>query len=133
MPFDNDLELHDGTEITEDISPTSTTRASGSAVIDLKKTGKKGLVAHLLMAGDLYEADDTLVVSIEGCATVDGTYEEITRFPTITYDDDTPHEYTRRFSTDYRYIRAKINVTDDDDEDDFSASDCYILLSTTEL
>ena len=45
MPFDNNLMLHDGTTITADITPTSTSRSSGSAVINLKKTTAAGMYA----------------------------------------------------------------------------------------
>lgn len=129
MALDNNLVLHDGTEITDDISPTSTTRTSGSAVIDLKGTAEKGMVAIMFVAEDLFETSDTLVVSIEGCATVDGTYEELARFATLTYGDDTVDTYFRYFSTKFRYIRAKINVTDDDGESDFSVSNLWIILA----
>ena len=132
MPFDAEAVFHDGTAITADISPTSTTRASGSAVIDLQKTPVKGLSAVMAMNGDLAEASDTLQVSIEECATVDGTYVELARFPLITKGTGYEAKYVVRFQTNKQYVRAKINVTDADSGSDFTVSSVHILLAPHE-
>lgn len=125
MPFDASLMLHDGTAITANISPTSTTRTSGSLAIDLGKgqgqgtagkgSGHMSLAAVLIMAADLEAAADTLQVTIEACATVDGTYTELASFPLLTYGTGMPGTYIIRFSVDpkYRYVRGKIVVHDD--------------------
>lgn len=126
--FDDNLTLHDGTAITADISPTSTTRSSGSAVIDLRKTGAKGMAAVLILNADLAEASDTMQVTIEECATVDGTYVEVTRFGLLTKGTGMPGTYIRRFDTDKQYVRAKIDINDADAGSDFTVV-AYILLA----
>ena len=60
MPFDENLVLHDGTTITADISPTSTTRTNGSAVIDLKKTKVGSLYATLLSGESMAEGSPNI-------------------------------------------------------------------------
>lgn len=137
MPFDNSLVLHDGTTITADITPTSEARASGSASIDLQEGqvatggGIKDMAAVLIMGADLAETSDTLQVSIEACATVDGTYVELARFPLLTKGTGMPGTYIIRFGVDpsYRYVRGNIDVTDADTGSDFSVANCYLLLS----
>ena len=129
MPFDTEMVLHDGTTITLDITPTSTSRTSGSAVLNIKKTGSNGLVAVLIMGADLAEASDTFIVTIEESATANGTYVELARFPTLTKGTGMPGTYMRRFTTDKAYIRALIDINDDDGGADFTVADCYILLS----
>lgn len=133
MPFDEDLVLHDGTTITADISPTSLTKGSGSVCIDLRASRMRGMVASLHVGNDLAEASDTLLVSIEECATVDGTYVEITRFPLLTKGTGMPGTYTRLFRNTERFVRAKIDVTDADSGSDFTVAGVHILLSTSEL
>jgi len=136
MAFDANLMLHDGTAITANISPTSTTRASGSVAIDLGAgqvatgAGLKNMAAVLIMAADLAEASDTLQVSIEACATVDGTYTELARFPLLTKGTGMPGTYIIRFGVDpgYRYVRGKIVVVDDDSGSDFTVV-AYLLLT----
>lgn len=112
MAFDANNMFHDGTAITADITPTSVTRTGGSAVLDLKQTGAVGLAAVLVVGADITgTASDTLQVSIEECATVDGTYVEVARFPLLTKGTGMPGTYIRRFSAEKRYVRAKIDVT----------------------
>ena len=136
MPFDANLVMHDGTAITANISPTSETRTSGSAVIDLLQgtdaakggeTAAIGMTAVLIVAADLEGTSDTLQVTIEDCATVDGTYIERASFPLLTKGTGMPGTYTCRFTAFNRYVRAKIVVSD------FSGSGytvvAYILLS----
>ena len=129
MPFDENLVLHDGTTITADINPTSETRTSGSMVLDVRSTPAKGLAAVLVVGADLAEAADTLQVSIEECATVDGTYVEVARFPLLTKGTGMPGTYIRRFDSNKQYIRAKIDVTDADVGSDFTVANVHILLA----
>lgn len=49
MPFDANLVLHDGLQTIANASPTSLTRTSGYAVLDLKETGAKGLVVCVVI------------------------------------------------------------------------------------
>lgn len=129
MPFDANLVMHDGTAITANITPTSETRSSGSAVIDLEtETGAKGLAVVLIMAADLAETSDTLQITIEECDTVAGTYVEMARFPLLTKGVGMPGTYIERFVAEERYIRAKIVVVDSDAGGDFTVV-AYILLS----
>lgn len=130
MPYDANLIFHDGTTLTADQSPTSTTRVNGSAVLDLKETGAKGLVAVMICGADQAEDSDTILVTIQECATVDGTYTPVAVFATLTQGTDTlPATFLRRFTATERYVRAQINITDSDSGNDYSLASCYILLS----
>jgi len=130
MAFDANLVFHDGTTITADISPTSETVTSGSAVLSIPGgTPAKGLAAVLVMGADLAETSDTIQVTIEECATVGGTYVEVTRFPLLTKGTGMPGTYIRRFDSNKEFIRAKIDVTDADAGSDFTVANVYILLA----
>lgn len=136
MVFDANLVLHDGTEITADITPTSTTRASGSAVIDLKKTPATGLYAVMIVGADLAEASDTLAVSIQHSASEATGYETVASFPTLTQGSNMPGTWVLRFSANRmldgsvsRYVRALIDVTDNDAGGDFSATSVEIMIT----
>ena len=129
MPFDANLVLHDGTAITATITPTSLTRTSGSIVLNIKKSPAKGLAAVMIVAADLAEANDTMQVSIQECATVDGTYVEVTRFPLLTKGTGMPGTYIRRFDTNKGFVRALITCVDSDSGGDFTVTGVYILLA----
>ena len=130
MAFDANLVLHDGTTITADIAATSLTSASGSACLDIRETRNVGLVAHLMVGNDLAEINDTLQVTIEHCATVDGTYVEVARFPLLTKGTGMPGHYQIRFHSHLQFVRAKIDVTDADSGSDFTVAGVHILLGT---
>jgi len=130
MAFDANLVFHDGTAITADITPTSATRTSGSAVLSIPGgTPAKGLAVVLVVGNDLAEASDTLQVTIEECATVDGTYVEVARFPLLTKGTGMPGSYVRRFDSNKEFIRAKIDITDADAGSDFTVASVHILLA----
>jgi len=129
MPFDANNVFHDGTTITGNLSPTSITRTSGSSVLAVMSTPAKGMAAVLVMGADLAEASDTFQVSIEECATVDGTYVEVARFPLLTKGTGMPGTYIRRFDSNKDYIRAKIVATDSDAGSDFTVANVHILLA----
>lgn len=129
MPFDYNMMFHDGTTITADISPTSETRTSGSKVLDVRGTPAKGMAVVLAIGADLAEASDTLQVTIEECATVNGTYVEVARFPLLTKGTGMPGTYIRRFDSNKQFIRAKIDITDADAGGDFTVASVYILLA----
>jgi|SRR3990167_1389101 len=129
MPFDANLVLHDGTTITADISPTSTTRSSGSAVLDVKESPAKGISVVLIMGADLAESGDTLLVTIEESTAEASGYVEVARFPLLTQGTGMPGTYILRCQIEDRYMRAKIDVTDSDSGGDFSVASCYILVS----
>lgn len=142
MPFDASLVLHDGTAITATITPTSTTRTSGSIVIDLGASqaaaagqtslgsGIKEMAAVLIDPDGLTDTDDTVAIDIQGCGTVSGTYVDIASFPDLNGTGfDVARTEIIRFgvSPKYRYIRALITVTDNSGSD-FSEV-LYVLLS----
>ena len=130
MAFDENLVLHDGTTITADISPTSLTRTNGSAVIDLKKTKTSSLYATLFSGEDMAEGSDLMDVTIEESAAVASGWQEIARFPQVTAAQ---RERSLSFVSNLQYIRAKIDITDNDSGGDFSLANVHILLGTTPL
>lgn len=63
--------------------------SDGNCVVDVRKTGAKGLAAVMVMLGAssvelaaLYN-NDTAVVTIEASDTLEGAWEEVARFPVI--------------------------------------------------
>jgi len=126
MALDASLTLHDGTAITADRDPTSTVVSGGSVCVDLGAgqaapgSGARDLVAILVDPDGLTSAADDIAVSIQGCATVDGTYTTICSFDTIGANSTGGHDGSAgsvqilKFSVDpaYRYIKAYINITD---------------------
>lgn len=126
--FDASLMCHDGTTITATVTPTSTTRTSGSAVIDLKQTPAQGLSAVLIMGADLEGASDTILVTIEESDTEGSGYVEVARFPTLTKGTGMPGTYIIRFATDLRYVRALITCVDNSGSG-YTVANVYVLLS----
>lgn len=109
MAFDSLNMFHDGTTITADITPTSETRASGSAVLAIYETPAKGSAVVLLVGAEPTGTTPTCQVSIEDCATVDGTYRERARFPLLTGASQAGI-YVVRFDSDRQFVRCKIDV-----------------------
>jgi hypothetical protein len=135
MPFDNNLMLHDGTTITADITPTSTSRSGGSAVINLKKTPADGMYAVMIVSNDLGASSDTLQVTIEHSTSASGTYEEIGRFPLLTKGTNMPGTFVTRFlstamanGSTPTHVRAKIDATDASGSD-FTVASVYIFIT----
>ena len=126
--FDASLMLHDGTTITGDITPVSTTASSGSAVIDLKQTSSLGMSAVLIMGADLEGTSDTILVSIQESAVEGSGYVEVARFPTLTKGTGMPGTYIIRFTTDLRYVRALITTVDSSGSG-YTVASVYVLLS----
>jgi hypothetical protein len=94
MPFDYENMLIDGTIVltpSTDTPAVSTTRdaATGGAVIDLKKTGAKGVWAVLTVPSKPTTYDDTLTVNIEESDTVGEptstwlTWQKVASFPVV--------------------------------------------------
>ena len=129
MAFDANLVFHDGTTITATVTPTSLTRTNGSIVLNIKKSPAKGLAAVMVLSADLAEAADTMQVSIQECATVNGTYVEVARFPLLTKGTGMPGTYIRRFDTDKGFVRALITCVDSDAGGDFTVAGVNILLA----
>lgn len=128
MAFDSLGMFHDGTEITADIALTTLTRTNGSAVLDLRQSPFTGWAVVMIVGADLAETDDTLTVTIEECATVDGTYVEVATFPVLTKGTGMPGTYIRRFDTNKQFVRCKIDVYDADSGTDFTVTGVYIFL-----
>lgn len=130
MPFDSNLTFHDGTAITATVTPTATTRTSGSAVLDVGTGGlpADGMSVVMIVQNDLAEASDTLQVTIQRCSTVDGTYVEVARFPLLTKGTGMPGTYIIRCGSHQRYLRALLTCVDNDGGSDFTVSGVYIYL-----
>ncbi len=125
--LDENNVLHDGTEITADLSPTSTTRTSGSAVLDLRKSPAKGLYAVVHQAEDFDAPADSAIVSIEQSNDL-ANWVELARFIDLT-GARAPDTQERLVKITARYVRAKIDVTDDDGSG-LSLDNCVIALAT---
>ena len=125
--LDTNNVLHDGTEITADISPTSTTRTSGSAVLDLRKSPAKGLYAVVHQAENFDAPADSAIVSIEQSADL-ANWVELARFVDLT-GARAPDTQERLVKITARYVRAKIAVTDDGGGG-LSLDNCVIALAT---
>ena len=69
-------------------------------------------------------------VTIEESAAVASGWQEIARFPQVTAAQ---RERSLSFVSNLRYIRAKIDITDNDSGGDFSLANVHILLGTTPL
>ncbi|KKM61365.1 hypothetical protein LCGC14_1532470 [marine sediment metagenome] len=125
--LDENNVLHDGTEITADLSPTSTTRTSGSAVLDLRKSPAKGLYAVVFQAENLDDPADLALISIEQSSDL-ANWVELARFIDLT-GARAPDTQERLVKITARYVRAKIDVTDDDGSG-LSLDNCVIALAT---
>lgn len=131
MPFDANLELHDGITITANISPISLTRTSGSVVVDLlalSSTAAVGMGAVLIMGANIAGTTDTLQVTIDHSASLASGYVQIANFPLLTMGTGMPGTYITRFSTTLQYVRAKI-VVNDVGGGGFSVASVYVLLA----
>jgi hypothetical protein len=130
MPFDADLVLHDGTTITADITPTSATRTSGSAVIDLKKAPVEGLAVVMTLDTELAESSDTLQVYVEESNTVGSGYTRVGAFALVTQGDGVPARHVIKVNCKRRFMRARIDITDADTGTDFTVANVRILLDS---
>jgi hypothetical protein len=87
MPFDEELVLIDGSvalDPTSDAAIASLTRdAYGKVVIDLKKTGGKGLVAVLICPSAPTTYADTLSAAIQHSNQAEDGWEDLATFPTL--------------------------------------------------
>ena len=127
--FDEDLIFHDGTAITATITPTSKTRSSGSAVLDIRETAADGITCVLIVQNDLAEASDTLQVDIQESDTEGSGYVEIARFPLLTQGTGMPGTYHLRFHSLKRFVRALITAVDNDSGGDFTVTGVYVMLT----
>lgn len=92
---DNNLIFHDGTNFTATITPVSTTRSGGSAVLDIGKSGKDGL---------WIEADLIALVVGSGSPTVDAKvqYSDSATFASGIEDGPAWPQFTPSVASGYR-------------------------------
>ncbi len=80
------LSFHDGTSFTGTITPASTTRASGSAVLDVGKSGTEGLWVQLSLVTKPTGTSPTIDAKIQysDSATFASGVEDGPAFPQVT-------------------------------------------------
>lgn len=84
---DNNLIFHDGTNFTATVTPTSTTRSGGSAVLDVNKSGEAGLWVELVNAAVITGAGSPTIdakVQYSDSATFASGVEDGPAWPQIT-------------------------------------------------
>ena len=137
MPFDENLMLLDGSidlSASTDTAPTSTTRDAdtGAAVLDIRKTGRKGLAAVLICVDSANGTDDTLTAFIE-CSSVaafssdvseHGKFDKLATSKGIIVGSEVPDIFIVHFVTDKQYVR--LNATVGDSPDSFGTVYCYL-------
>lgn len=116
MILDDLLKLRDGgasPRVTATESGlTSTTRdaTTGQACIDVSKMPAQGMPIVVINDADTGTSNDkTAIVTIEACDTVDGSYQEIKKFPTISHGA-AAGKMVRTVATQKKYIRSVITV-----------------------
>uniref|UniRef100_A0A6M3KL06 Uncharacterized protein n=1 Tax=viral metagenome TaxID=1070528 RepID=A0A6M3KL06_9ZZZZ len=140
MPFDAKLVLADSTadwtyaNLVSYGTPTSLTRnAGGFVVLDLRKTGAKGLAAILIIDQTAEATNDALTCTIEASsllAFTAGYVQQLVTFDIagatagIIVGSETPCTVIRRFSTNLQYLRCKASATS---ADDFHT--CHVLIA----
>lgn len=125
MPFDANLVLLDGTTtITagNDDAPTTETRTNGAIVLDIKETGRFGLVAVLVCPAALTSGDATSSFTghIESCDTLaftstagierHGSFGVANTGTGVILGAECPCVAFIRFATKKRYVRANFTV-----------------------
>lgn len=129
MPFDDNLVLLDGTVSITDLLDdppilTSVDTSTGAKVLDLKETGRNGLVAVLICPADLTAGEDTstLIAYIQCSDTLNmtGTTTGIERHGSFQVASTSTGTITGvecpcvafvRFATRKRYVRLNITVS----------------------
>ena len=113
MPFDDDLVLIDGTATlgpTTDTAATSTTRnADGAVVLDIKKTGTKGLVAVMVCPTAPTTYADTLTGLIQHSNHISTGWETVASFP-VLYDVEYVVASQTMFSSEIREFLSVVAV-----------------------
>jgi len=92
---DNNLIFHDGTSFTGTVTPNSTTRSGGSAVLDVGKSGAEGIWV---------EADLIALVVGSGSPTVDAKvqYSDSATFASGVEDGPAWPQFTPSVASGYR-------------------------------
>jgi hypothetical protein len=111
MARDKNLILHDGTTFTSTITPNSTTRSGGSAVLDIGKTGAEGLWVQMaentVIAGSSPTVDIKLQAS--SSATFASDIEDLGAFQQVS-GTGAIQRVEKKIVTKRRYLRAVITV-----------------------
>ncbi len=93
---DADLIFHDGTNFTATVTPVSTTRSGGSAVLDVGKSGWNGLYVQLVLKTAIVGAGSPTIdakVQYSDSSTFASGIEDGPAFPQLT--DASPAGYRR--------------------------------------
>ena len=82
---DANLIFHDGTNFTATTTPVSTTRSGGSAVLDVGKSGLRGLPVSVCLAVAIVGASGTIAAKVQysDSATFASGVEDGPSFPTL--------------------------------------------------
>lgn len=83
---DANLIFHDGTNFTATVTPASTTRSGGSAVLDIGKSGKNGLWVQLALTAAVVGSGDPTIdakVQYSDSATFASGIEDGPAFPQL--------------------------------------------------
>lgn len=84
---DTNLNFHDGTNFTATVTPVSTTRSGGSAVLDIGKSGAKGLWVELALTAVVVGSGSPTIdakVQYSDSATFASGIEDGPAFPQLT-------------------------------------------------
>jgi|GEM_PF-3421349 len=83
---DANLSFHDGTTMTGTVTPTSLTRADGSAVLDVGKSGAAGLWVQVTCTAAMTGSGGTVTPKVQYCAdpAFGSGVEDGPTFPAIT-------------------------------------------------
>jgi len=131
MPFDANLVLADDTAdwtyanlVTSNYgTPTLTSKNSGGfVVLDIKKTGAKGMAAVLIIDEAGLETDDALVVLLQASDNSDFSeeIETLAEFDIlgathgVILGNECPCTVVRKFTTVKRYLRIDASCNDGD-------------------
>jgi len=106
---DTNLNFHDGTNFTATVTPTSTTRSGGSAVLDVGKSGVKGLWVELVLTAAIVgSGSPTIDVKIQysDSATFASGIEDGPAFPQLTGSTAAGYRRSLLCQSKRRYWRA---------------------------
>ena len=109
---DTNLIFHDGTTFTATITPTSTTRSGGSAVLDLGKTAENGVWIQLCNIAAITGSGSPTVdakIQFSDSATFASGIEDGPAFPQIT--TSTAAGYTRELLAQSKRRYARVLLT----------------------
>jgi hypothetical protein len=110
---DANLIFHDGTNFTATVTPVSTTRSGGSAVLDLGKTGGMDLWAEAVLAVAIVGASGTIDVKFQASdsPTFASGIEDLGAIPQLNNTTTVvPYRRSIKIMTKRRYVRAALTT-----------------------